>query len=273
MRVLYIGEIVGSSGIYCVKTLLSAIKKERGIDFVIASADGATGGFGVGKNHSIYLRKLGIAILTSGECIYYKRDMVPHLVRASYILRAANYPVGNPGRGWAICKANGQKIAVINLLGQSGFNRVHLHNPFLLLPDLVDKISRETNTIVVDFHASTTAEKNTMFYQMDGKVSAVLGSHTKTLSADERILPGGTAMITSTGRTGSINSVGGLDPEIEIRKFLTQVHELSKISWEELELQGVILEIDQNGKAVGIERIRVGCKRKNQDRGGKSPGN
>ncbi len=251
---------------FCIKNLLSNLKRERQIDFVIANADGATGGFGVGKSHSVYLHKLGIDILTSGECIYYKKDMVPHLDRASYMLRPANYPYGNPGRGWKICTTkDDKKIAVINLLGQSGFNRVHLNNPFLQLPDLVAKISQDTNIIMVDFHASTTAEKYTMFYQMDGKVSAIFGSHTRVLSADECILPGGTAVISGTGRTGSSVSVGGLEPEIEIRKFITQIHENSKTAWKDLELQGVIVVADEDGKAVDIERIRVECKESNHD--------
>lgn len=186
------------------------------------------------------------------------------------MLRPANYPYGNPGRGWSICDVQDQKIAVINLLGQSEFNQVHLYSPFLLISDLVNKVYQETRIIVVDFHAATTAEKYTMFYYMDGKVSAILGSHSKVLTADERVFPGGTAVITGTGRTGSEYSVGGLDPEIEIRKFLTQIHEQSKISWNNLELQGVMLEIEENGKAVGIEKIRLECKESNHDRTGNS---
>ncbi|HEC62539.1 MAG TPA: YmdB family metallophosphoesterase, partial [bacterium] len=153
-----------------------------------------------------------------------------------------------------------QKIAVINLLGQSGYQRVHLHNPFLLLNDLLEELSQETKIILVDFHATTTAEKCTMFYFLDGKVTAVMGSHGKVLTADAQILPGGTATICGTGRTGGDYSVGGLEPEIEIRKFLTQIHEQSKITWDNLQLQGVILEIDGNGKATSIETIRIHCE-------------
>jgi hypothetical protein len=261
---LYIGEIVGSAGVYCIKSQLGSLRKELGVDFVVACGDGATGGFGIGKNHSIYLHKLGIDVLTSGECIYYKKDMVPHLPHAPYILRAANYPYGNPGRGWTIVEAAGpqggpQKIAVLNLLGQSGFNRVHLANPFHLATDLVARISQETRLILVDFHAATTAEKYTMFYHLDSQVSAVLGSHTKVLTSDARVLPGGTAVIAGTGRTGSRDSVGGLEPEIEIRKFTTQIHEFSKVSWRSLELQGVLVDIGPEGKAAGIQLVRRAC--------------
>ena len=113
--------------------------------------------------------------------------MVTHILRAPYILRPANYPKGTPGRGWWMYERNGMKICVITLLGQSGFNRIHLSNPFHLLPDLIARIKQETNIIVLDFHASTTAEKTTMFYFMDGKVSAVIGTHFKVLTADEAI--------------------------------------------------------------------------------------
>lgn len=266
LRVLYIGEIVGSSGVFCVKQMLEELIKERSLDFVIANADGATGGFGIGKNHAVYLHKLGVNVLTSGECIYYKKDMVPHLSKAPYLLRPLNYPYGNPGRGWAQFPVGKEKIAVINVLGQASFRRVHLANPFLLLPELLARIRQETGTIIVDFHAATTAEKNSMFYHLDGQVSAVLGSHSKVLTADERILPGGTAVITDTGRTGSSYSVGGLEPEIEIRKLVTQIHEHSRASWKNLELQGVLLEIGADGKAVSIERIKEECEGAEDDR-------
>jgi metallophosphoesterase (TIGR00282 family) len=235
---------------------------------VIANGEGATGGFGIGKKHSAYLHKLGIDVITSGECIYYKKDMVSHISKVGYILRPANYPLGNPGRGWMFYSRSGRKIGVINLLGQGGFGRVHLSNPFLFLPPLVEKMKAETDTIIVDFHAVTTAEKTAMFYFMDGKISALIGTHFKTLTADERILPGGTAVITDVGRTGSLNSVGGLEPEIEIRKFLTQIPERSEVCWQNLELQGVILYIDIEGKAKDIERIRIHCEGKRNDGSG-----
>jgi calcineurin-like phosphoesterase len=142
------------------------------------------------------------------------------------------------------------------MLGQSGFPRTHLSNPFLYAPELAAKIKTEADIVILDFHAATTAEKYTMFHLMDGKVSAVVGTHTKALTADEQIMPGGTATICDTGRTGSIESVGGLDPEIEIQKFLTQVPERSKEAWKKLELQGVIIEFNDDGTAESIRRIR-----------------
>jgi metallophosphoesterase (TIGR00282 family) len=256
MNILFLGEIVGKSGVWCVKELLPKLKQQHAIDFVIADGEGATGGFGLGKNHSVYLHKLGIDCITLGECAYYKKDMVEHIARSPYILRPANYPPKNPGRGWMVYEAADRKVAVISLLGQSGFRRVHLKNPYSLLPKLLEAITPQTRTVVVDFHAVTTAEKGTLFWVADGRVSAVVGTHTKALTADERILPGGTAVITDAGRTGSIESVAGLDPEIEIRKLTTLIHEYSKEAWGKLELQGVVLSIGEDGKAIGIKRIR-----------------
>ena len=259
-RVLFMGEIVGKSGVWCVKELLPGIVKERAIDFVIAEAEGATGGFGIGKNHAVYLHKLGIDVITTGECSYYKKDIVEHFSRAPYMLRPANYPPKNPGRGFMVYEKGGRKMAVICLLGVAGFKRVHLKNPFSLLPKLLEAVTPQTNAVLLDFHAVTTAEKATMFAMADGKLSAIIGTHTKAITADERVLAGGTAVATDAGRTGSLESVGGLDPEIEIRKLTSLVHEFSKEAWARLELQGMIIEIGDDGKAVSIERIRVPCK-------------
>jgi metallophosphoesterase (TIGR00282 family) len=274
LKVLFLGEIVGSSGVFCVKTLLNTIKEEKGIDFVAGNADGATGGFGIGKNHSIYLHKLGIDVITTGECVYYKLDMVPHIAKAPYILRAANFPYDNPGRGWLIhTLSDDRKIAVVNVLGQSGYARTHLTNALSFLPKLVKKIRQETPLIIVDFHAVTTAEKQTLFYHLDGEVSAIIGTHTKAMTSDAKVLPNGTAVITDAGRTGSLNSVGGLDPEIEIRKYLTQVPERSRAAWDMLELQGVIITIKSDGKASAIETVRWPCTEKPVDHNRQGRGN
>ena len=266
LKILYIGEITGKPGVYCVKKLLGEIKKEYDISLTIANCEGATGGFGLGKNHSVYLKKMGIDVETTGEKGFYKKDLVEHIQKAPYVLRPANYPYGVPGRGWRIFSlkdSTGEgevNAAVLVLLGNSGFSRTHLANPFLQLPDLAEKLKRDAKVVILDFHAATTAEKQTMLHLADGKVSAVIGSHTKVLTADERITDSGTAYITDTGRTGSLNSAGGLSPDVEIKKFLTQVPERSKDCWENLELQGVVIDIDsETGRAAGIERIRKPC--------------
>ncbi len=331
MRILFIGEVVGSAGIYCVKALLPEIKRELGIDLTIAAAEGATGGFGIGKGHAAYLHKLGVDVITTGDFAYYKRDVVSYFGQARYLLRPANYPYGNPGRGWLVARprpprsapagppagaaqlagraaqpaappasesnaspavptvadtgaspaadvspaaataevppplaadaepAGGRPspgVGIISLLGQAGFSRVHLRNPFEAVGALVERVKQQTPIVLIDFHATTTSEKVAMSMFLDGRVTALIGTHVRTLSADARLLPGGTAAITHSGRTGSLNSVGGLDPEIETRKFLNQVHEQSRDAWGLLELQGVVLEVGANGDARSISTLR-----------------
>jgi metallophosphoesterase (TIGR00282 family) len=257
-RILFIGEIVGSSGVFTVKSLLPQLRHQYGVGLVIANGEGATGGFGIGKNHAVYLHKLGVDVITTGDCVYFKKDMVPHIAKARYMLRPCNYPWDNPGRGWLIA-GQSRKIGVVNVLGQSGFSRVHLANPYHVLPKILERMRGETNAIVVDYHAATTAEKGTLSHFLKGQVTAVIGTHQKVQTADERILDGGTAAITDVGRTGSLESVGGLLPEIEIRKFLSQIPEPSRAAWDRLELQGVLLDVDEEGHATRIERLRVPC--------------
>jgi len=260
LRVLFIGEIVGKCGVFCVKHLLPEMKKELAIDFVVANGDGATGGFGIGKNHAVYLRRLGVDVITGGECIYYKRDIVDHIVRAPYLLRAANYPYGNPGRGFMVYDTPRGKIGVISLLGMAGFDRTHLGNPFFCAKSLIEKVNEQTPLVLIDFHAATTSEKYTMFHHLAGSVSAVVGTHAKALTADARIMAGKTAVICDAGRTGNSFSVGGLDSEIEIRKYLTQIHEYSQVKCEHLELQGVLIEIGEDGAARSIETVKRPCE-------------
>lgn len=260
MRILFIGEIVGKAGIFTLKNSLKDFIKEKGIDFVIANGNGTTGGFGIGKNHSIYLKKLGVNVITTGECAYYKKDIIQHFPKANYLLRPANYPPGNPGRGWGIYNVGNLKVGVINMLGLYGYTRVHLSNPYTYLPELIKKLKQETNIIITNFHSLTTAEKQTMFHHMDGTVSAIIGTGVKSLTADCTISPKGSAFITDCGRTGALQSVGGLSPDIEIQKFLTQIPERSADFWSEQYMQGVILNINENGMAESIETVNKKCE-------------
>lgn len=268
LRILFLGEIVGRAGVYCVKRLLPRIKRELDIDFTIANGDGATGGYGIGKNHSIYIHKLGVDVITSGECIYYKKDMVPHIGRARYMLRPVNYPSGNPGFGWSEYAVHDVRICVMNMLGTAGSKGYTLKNSFFIVNRLQETISQKCRIIVVDFHAATTAEKRAMDYLLDGKVSALVGTHSRVPTADETVLPAGTASITDVGRTGSLYSAGGLDPEIEIRRFLTQIPEYSKDCWDTPVLQGVFFDIDRSGRATRIERVHYEVEENEDDTDG-----
>lgn len=257
IRILSLGEIVGKPGIYAVKQGLKALRKSHEIDLVIANGEGTTGGFGIGRNHSIYLSKLGIDAVTTGEKTYYKKDIVDHIGKAPYMLRPANYPPGNPGRGWRSYDTKSGPVAVLNLLGQAEFSRVHLSNPFSFFDMIIDRIHEVTPNVILQFHAATTAEKQAMFYHTAGRVSAVIGTHSKALTADGTILDKGTAVLTDNGRCGSSIGVGALDPQIEIHKFLTGVPERSSECWDELEIQGALITISDTGVAERIETVRL----------------
>jgi metallophosphoesterase (TIGR00282 family) len=260
VRILFLGEIVDKAGIFTVKALLSKVKAEKGIDFVMANGNGVTGGFGIGRNHSVYLHKLGIDVFTTGECVYYKKDMVPHIAKVPGILRPANYPAGNPGRGWGIYEVAGQKVGVVNMLGVSGFDRTHLNNPFTYIPELVRKIAETTRIIIVNFHARTTAEKKTLAFQVDGHATAMIGTGFRVLTADGAISEKGTFSITDAGRTGSFLSVGGMNVEKEIELNLTQVPDRSRPAWDGLELQGILLDIADTGRCQSYEIIKIPCQ-------------
>jgi metallophosphoesterase (TIGR00282 family) len=256
VKVLYIAEIVGKAGIHAVKKGLKQLKQETGASFVIACADGATSGNGLGRNHAAYLRKLGVDVITTGECCFYKKDLVENIEKLPFVLRPENLNSTAPGRGIRVFKAGNAKIAVLVTIGQSGFTRLHGENPIARLPVLLERLRQETPVIIIDFHAGATAEKRTLFTAADGKCSAVIGSHTRVQTADEEILPGGTAVITDAGRTGSANSVGGTKIESRIREYLTGIPDWTREAWESPEIQGVFLDIDGNGRSLSIGRIK-----------------
>ena len=258
MKVLFIAEIVGKAGVYAFKKCLPEIKKEKNPDFVIACADGVTGGNGLGRNHAAYIRKLGADVLTLGECCFYKKDLTENLGKMPHVLRPYNLNMEAPGFGSRVYRLDGKrKVAVTVLLGQNGFTRLHSNNPFSPLPALLERLRQETQYVIVDFHAQATAEKQTFFAMANGLCSAVIGSHTRVQTSDERLLSGGTAVITDAGRSGSIESVGGNDRDSRIREYLTGVPDWTLESWDKPELQGVIIEIEESGKAVFIERFRI----------------
>jgi len=257
VTIVFLGEIVGKTGVFTVKSAMPEIRQRFAPDFVFANADSATGGAGLGVQHAVYLRKLGVDGISMGEASYYKPDMTEFYPKAGWVLRPANLPEGDPGRGWRVFQKDGKKVVLIALLGQSGFARVHADNPFRALDQLSHFLRRDAACIVVNFHAATTAEKLSLARHADGKVSAILGTGGKVLTADARILQKKTAAITDLGRTGSILSVGGLDPETKVREFLTGVPAWSRDASAQPEAQGVCLRLDDDGLALSIESFRM----------------
>jgi len=257
MKVIYVAEIVGKSGVYAFRKGLDELKKRCPWDFMIVCADGATGGNGLGRSHAAYIHKLGADVITLGDCCFYKKDFTENIDKTSYALRPENLNSEAPGAGQKIFKKNGGKIAAAAFIGQNCFNRLHANNPFTSLPLLLEQLRKQTPYVIVDFHAQASAEKKTFFYAADGLCSAVIGSHTRVQTSDETILPGGTAVISDAGRTGSIQSVGGCDTNSRINEYMCGIPGWTKESWEALELQGVYLDLGKDGRAHSIERVRV----------------
>ncbi len=256
LRVLFIGDIVGRGGRRAVREVLPSLKKELSLDFVIANGENAAGGIGINPEKAEELFSMGIDVITTGNHIWKKREILPYLERHPRLLRPANYPSGAPGKGGAVYKlSNGLKVAVLNLEGRV-FMRP-LESPFKVAEQYIEILRQQTPLIIVDFHAEATSEKMALGWYLDGLVSAVLGTHTHVQTSDERILPQGTAYITDVGMTGPINSVIGMKKEIAIQGFLSQLPNRFEVASGEVELQGVYLELDEgSGKAISIKRIK-----------------
>ena len=257
MKILYVAELVGKAGIYALKKALNEIKNSRPWDFLIVNGDGATGGNGLGRNHAAYIQKLGADAITLGECCFYKKDLTENLDKLPVVLRPENLNSDSPGIGSRVFKAGDKKVAVAVLLGQNGFSRLNANSPFTALSPMLEKLRKQTPNIIVDFHAQATAEKMTLFFAADGFCSAVIGSHTRVQTADEKVSGMGTAFISDAGRTGSMESVGGCDVKSRIQEYLTGIPDWTKEAWDSPQLQGVYIELTQDGKAASIERVRV----------------
>lgn len=254
MKVLLLGEIVGRCGIGVIKKALKTYRQNNGVDLVIANGEGATSGYGLGFQNALSIHHMGVDVLTMGEKSFFKLDMVEGIAKRSSILRPANYPETVPGRGIRYMNVGDTKVCIINTLGMFSFsNNPHLNNPFLSAEAMAEKAKSETPVVIYIFHAAASAEKLAMGHLLNGKVSIMAGTHCKVLTADASILDGGTAFISDLGRCGASVSVGGFEPEHEIRKFRTQVLTRSHESWEKPQMQGALVEIDEKtGKAVSI---------------------
>ncbi len=257
MRLFFIGDIVGRPGRNAVFKLLDKIKKENDIDIVLANGENASGGFGVTPKNAVELLECGIDVITSGNHIWDRREMVDFISSEKRILRPANYPEDIPGNGWVLIDTKyGKKVGILSLAGRVFMDS--LDCPFRVSLREISKMSEETNIIVVDFHAEATSEKIAMGWFLDGKVSAVIGTHTHVQTADERILPNGTAYISDVGMTGAMDSVIGIDKHIVIEKFLTCIPKRFEVAKRDIRLNGVIIDIDiETGKSTGIRRIGV----------------
>jgi len=251
MKTLAIGDIIGRPGRDAVKALLPDLRKTYGIDFVVANGENTAGGIGITPASADELFACGVDVITSGNHIWAQRDIYDYLNGPRPIIRPLNYPSGVPGRGYVV--RNG--IAVINLIGRTYMNAYDC--PFQAVNRILGELPHDIKAIVVDFHAEATSEKVALGRYLDGRVSAVWGTHTHVATADTQIFPGGTAYVTDIGMVGPKNSVIGDDVQGVIERFLTQIPRRLAVSDDKRVIfNSVLMDIDQEtGKARGIERV------------------
>lgn len=257
MKVLFIGDIVGKPGRKAVKEGLPDLVNKLKIDFVIANAENAAGGFGITKSIGEEIFSLGVHVLTSGNHIWDKKEAITYITKENRLLRPANYPLEVPGYGSIVMNTSaGEKIAVLNLSGRVFMNQ--LDCPFQVAKRELPELKKQTNVIIVDFHGEATSEKSAIGRFLDGEVSAVIGTHTHVQTADEKILPKGTAYITDVGMTGPAHSIIGVKIEQIVNKFVTQIPTRYETAKGEPMLSCAILEINtKTGMSTSIQRLQL----------------
>ncbi len=255
VKILFIGDIVGQPGRRAVRDLVPQLRLRHQLDFVIANGENAAGGCGITVATADELYNSGVDVITCGDHLWDQKEVVKLLESEKKFLRPHNYPEGAPGRGSDVFEiGEGGKIGILNIQGRIFMQE--LENPFLCALNEVEKLRKNTKIIIVDIHAEATSEKIAMGRMLDGKVSAVFGTHTHVQTADEQIFPGGTAFLCDVGFTGAHESVIGREIEPIIRRFLTNQPQRFEVAKEKVFLQGVLIEVsEETGKAVSIQRI------------------
>ncbi|TSK03980.1 MAG: TIGR00282 family metallophosphoesterase [Geobacter sp.] len=259
VKLLFIGDVIGKPGREALSRELHRIVDRHMVDLVIANGENAAGGFGLTEETAQDLFKCGVQMITSGNHIWDKKDALEYIKREDRIVRPANYPEGTPGKGTTIVKTpGGVKVGILNLEGRVFMN--NLDCPFRCADKEVAKLKEETPIVFVDFHAEATSEKVSLGWYLDGRVAAVIGTHTHVQTADERILTAGTAYMTDAGMTGSFDSVIGVKKEEAIQKFVTQRPSKFEVAKKDIRINAVIIEVDEKtGLARNIERLNIAC--------------
>lgn len=255
MRILIIGDVLSKIGRAALKAELAGLRERLDVGICVANVENAAGMFGVTRQVVEEIARSGVDVMTSGNHIFDKREGVSLLDERDDLLRPANYPPGVPGRGWLIREAGGVPVCVINLQGRTFMADIDC--PFRAADRIISEIPDGVKVRVVDFHAEATSEKLALGYYLDGRVSVVAGTHTHIATADERILPGGTAYHTDVGMAGPFKSVIGVRPDQVIERFLTGIPVRFQVGGEEACIEGLVVDVDEStGKAGRVERIR-----------------
>lgn len=258
MNILFVGDVVGRPGRTALKSALAELREDCNVDFVVANGENAAGGFGITQKIADELFSMGVDVLTSGNHIFSKKEVLELFKKEDRLLRPANYPEGTPGRGSGVYETRrGQKVGVLNLLGRVFMDPMDC--PFRAAEKEIAKLKNETPVILVDFHAEATAEKQAMGWFLDGKVSAVIGTHTHVPTADERVLPGGTGYITDAGMTGAYRSCIGLEVSHAVERFLTSRTTPFVVASGDEAVSAVCADVDETaGSCRKIKRLFAG---------------
>ncbi len=257
MRVLFVADVIGNPGRRAARGLLRLVRGEARADAVVLNGENSAGGFGITPEIAREFFDLGVEVITTGNHVWDKKEILPFLAAESRLLRPANYPPGNPGKGSVVVEVGGVRLAVLNLQGRTFM--VAIDDPFRCADSLLAELRGEADVVVVDFHAEATSEKQAFSHYVDGRVAAVVGTHTHVQTADERILPKGTAAITDLGLTGGLGGIIGMKTEISLQRQLLQARgERMQPADDALHLQGALVEVDpSSGLARSIERVSV----------------
>jgi metallophosphoesterase (TIGR00282 family) len=260
MRILFIGDIVGKPGRELLRKGLRALVDHFGVEFVIANVENSAAGFGITKDVGDSLLEMGVDVMTSGNHIWDKKEALDYIGVEPRLLRPANFPDGAPGRGSYLLRTRGNvSIGVVNVMGRVFM--VSIDDPFAVVLREIDALRQRARIIFVDFHAEATSEKQAMAFHLDGRVSAVFGTHTHVPTADERVLAGGTALVTDVGMTGPHDSIIGVEVSAALGRFLTAMPQKFETATGNPRLHAVIVDADeQTGRATDIERLSYGAE-------------
>lgn len=253
MRILLIGDVVGGGGRRGLTSTMPSLREQLKPDLVIVNGENSAGGMGITAKTARQIFAAGADVITTGNHVYRHREVYPFLDENERILRPANYPHGNPGRGHIVFEHAGSRVAVINLSGSVGLRVAR--SPFHEVDSILDRAASEADIVLIDFHAEVTSEKVAMGWHLDGRVTAVVGTHTHVPTADARVLPGGTAFISDLGMTGSRAGVLGVKREIILEQFRTQMPVRYETADEDVWVMGVLVESREDGLAASIEQV------------------
>lgn len=253
MRVLFIGDVVGGPGRRGLKDAMPGLRERHSPDLVVVNGENSAGGMGITEKTADDIFSAGAGVITTGNHVYRHRQVYGYLNSSDRVIRPANYPYANPGRGYTVIEVTGQRVGVINLSGAIGLKVAR--SPFHEVDSILEKI--ECDFAIVDFHAEVTSEKVAMGWHLDGRVAAVFGTHTHVPTADARVLPQGTAFISDVGMTGSRTSVLGVKPELILEQMITQMPVKFETAEEDVWVMGAVVEVNDAGLADSITQVMV----------------